>query len=182
MSTVLRDRIWITSRVRMKSESRLRQANRYWTFVTFWYSTVLTCLTVYQLVAEKDPARDIISATLAILLLALSIYLPSLNLEQQADRYRECYLKLQSLRDTVKDDKALTREYYEVLQSYPNHPSSDYDDFVVSALLAGQSVFNGESEVKPTFSMHVGFWLRKAVRASSGVLIILAPILLYFVL
>jgi hypothetical protein len=152
------------------------------TFITVWYSTVLTCLTVYQLVAEKDFVRDTTSAALAVILLALSLFLPSLNLEQQADRYRECYLKLQALLDTIRDDKNLTKAYYEVLQAFPNHPPSDYGDFIVSAKMTGQEVSSGGRQIKPTCMMQVGFWFRRFVAAALFSLSLAAPGLIYFIL
>jgi hypothetical protein len=182
MSQGLRDRVWITAHIRMRSESRLRTLSRRLTYVTVWYSTMLTCLTVYQLVAPKDPFRDATSAALAIAVLALSMFVPSLNLDQQADRFRECYLKLQRLLDTVADDEELQSAYYDVLDAYPNHPPTDRTDFIVSAYLNGQEVTNSGRPIETTRAMLASYWFRQVRGVVVAVLGGLAPALLYFLL
>lgn len=178
----LRDRIWITAHIRMRSESRIRALSKRLTFVTVWYSTVLTCLTVYQLVAPKVTFRDVTSAALAIAVLALSMFVPSLNLDQQADRFRECYLKLQRILDIVADDEALKTAYYDILDAYPNHPPTDRTDFIVSSYLNGQEVTNSGKPIEPTWAMLVSYWFRQVRGILVTVLAGLAPALLYFLL
>ena len=178
----LRDRIWITAHIRMRSESRLRALSRKLTYVTVWYSTMLTCLTVYQLVAPKEAFRDTTSAALAIAVLALSMFVPSLNLDQQADRFRECYLKLQRILDTIADDEALTTAYYDILDAYPNHPPTDRTDFIVSSHLNGQEVTSSEKTIETTWLMLASYWFRQVRGTVLTVLAGLAPALLYFLL
>jgi hypothetical protein len=182
MSQGLRDRIWITAHVRMRTERRLRSVSKTLNFVTVWYSTILTCLTVYQLVAEKDMLRDVASAALAIAVLALSIFIPSLNLDQQADRFRECYLKLQRLLDTVSDEDMLKSQYFDVLDAYPNHPPTDHIDFVVASDRSGKEVTNAGETVKITRSMKADYWFRKVRGISFALAGYAAPALLYFIL
>lgn len=166
----------------MKTERRLRSTSRTLNYITVWYSTILTCLSVYQLVADKQVFRDVASAMLAIAVLAMSIFVPSLNLDQQADRFRECYLKLQRLLDTISDDDALTTAYYDVLDAYPNHPPRDYADLVVASHLAGQQLTSASKPIVPTKPMKTGYWFRQfrgVALAGSGYL---APALVYFML
>lgn len=182
MSQGLRDRIWITAHIRMKTERRLRSISKTLNFVTVWYSTILTCLTVYQLVASKDAFRDVASAALAIAVLTLSVFVPSLNLDQQADRFRECYLKLQRLLDTVTDNDALKTAYYDVLDAYPNHPPTDRTDFIVASKMSGQEITSSGKPVEATNSMFVGYWYRQGRAATFVAGGFLAPALLYFIL
>jgi len=143
---------------------------------------MLTCLTVYQLVAPKETFRDATSAALAIAVLALSMFVPSLNLDQQADRFRECYLKLQRLLDTVADDEALKTAYYDVLDAYPNHPPTDRTDFMVSSYMNGQEVTNSGKPIETTWTMLASYWFRQLRGVVAAVLGGLAPALLYFLL
>lgn len=177
-----RDRIWLTAHIRMSSERRLRNTSRTLSYLTVWYSTVLTCLTVYQLIADKNVFRDVTSAALAVALLALSTFVPSLNLEQQADKYRDCYLKLQRLLDTIDSDKELTLAYYDILDAYPNHPPSDYYDFVVKSWLIGQKINSSGNAILPTYSMHGGYWLRRIGKSFATAVAGLAPCSLYYLL
>lgn len=182
MSQGLRDRIWLTAHIRMKTERRLRSTSRTLNYITVWYSTILTCLSVYQLVAEKQVFRDVASAVLAIAVLALSIFVPSLNLDQQADRFRECYLKLQRLLDTIADDDALTTAYHDVLDAYPNHPPRDYTDFVLASHLANQRLTSAGNPIVPTIPMQIGYWFRQVRGVAVAGAGYLAPGLLYFLL
>lgn len=182
MSQGLRDRIWITAHIRMKTERRLRVTAKALNVLTVWYSTILACLTVYQLVAPKAVFRDVACAVLAVAVLALSIFVPSLNLDQQADRFRECYLKLQRLLDTLADDEALKTPYYDVLDAYPNHPPGDRTDFVVSSHLAGQKLTSAGEPIETTLTMLASYWSRQAFRLVCAGVAYLAPGLLYFLL
>jgi hypothetical protein len=180
MSHDFRDRVWFTAHIRMRTERRLRLMSRILNCLTVWYSTVLTCLTVYQLIASNNPVRDVASAALAIVLLALSIFVPSLNLEQQADRFRECYLKLQRLLDTVTDDTILNISYYDILDAYPNHPPMDYTDFIVSSKLAGQNLTTSGKPVLPTIFMFASYWFRRFFGLIITVVAVVSPGLLYY--
>lgn len=180
MSQDLRDRIWLTAHIRMKTERRLRSTSRTLNYITVWYSTILTCLSVYQLVAEKQVFRDVASAMLAIAVLTLSIFVPSLNLDQQADRFRECYLKLQRLLDTISDYDALKTAYHDVLEAYPNHASRDYTDFVLASHLAKQELTSCGKPIVPTITMHVGYWFRQVRGVTLAGLGYLAPSFIYF--
>lgn len=182
MSQNLRDRVWLTAHVRMGSERRLRLTSRILNYLTVWYSTVLTCLTVYQLIASKNPVRDVTSAALAVVLLALSIFIPSLSLDQQADRFRECYLKLQRLLDTVSEDTILKVSYYDILDAYPNHPPKDYTDFVVASRIKNQELTTSGNLVLPTNSMYVSYWFRRFLGFFITSVAVIAPGLLYFLL
>lgn len=178
----LRDRVWLTARIRMRSEARLRSFSRFLNFSIFWYSTALTILTVYQLIAPKDQFRDITSAALAILVFGLSIFIPTLNLEKDAERFRECYLKLQRILDIFEDEKELKKEYYETLDAYPNHPEKDYVDFVVSSKIYGQELEHEGKPRNPTIAMWAGFATRALIRYVGRIMAIIAPALLYFLL
>lgn len=182
MSEYIRDRVWLTAHVRMRTEARLRRQSRFLNFLIFWFSTALTCLTVYQLTAVKSPVRDMTSAALAIVVLALSIFVPSLNLDQQADKFRECYLKLQRLLDYTKDNDILLSSYYDVLEAYPNHPANDYIDFVVISKFNNQTLTSSEKTILPTKTMCASHWLRRIASFLAAAAAMLAPGLLYFLL
>jgi len=178
----LKDRIWITAHVRMRSESKLRSLSRRLAFITVWYSTVLTCLTVYQLVAPNEVFRDVAAAAFAVAVLALSIFIPSLNLDQRADRFRECYLKLQRILETTTDDNSLKFAYFDILDAYPNHSTADHTDFIVSSYLNKQEVKYAGVAIPITVPMLASFWCRKVISIALTAVGGLAPGLLYFLL
>lgn len=182
MSQNIRERAWFTAHVRMRTEARLRRLSWFFKFLIFWSSTVLTCLTVYQLTAPKNADRDIISAAIAIFVFALSIFIPSLNLEKQAEKFRECYLRLQRLMDTEVCDKNFSSEYYNVLDVYPNHAKRDYTDFIVISALNKQYISRGGSEVSPTCFMWVSYFSRRICAFLALVAVVVSPSLLYFLL
>lgn len=122
------------------------------------------------------------SAVLAIALLALSIFVPSLNLDQQADRFRECYLKLQRLLDTISDEVVLVSAYYDVLDAYPNHPPRHYQDLLAASYLSKQALTSGGTSIPVTTMMLFAYYFRQFRSAAFSGAGYAAPSLLYFLL
>lgn len=182
MADNIRDKIWFTAHIRMRSEARLRSNSTRLNILIFWFSTALTCLTVYQLTAPKSVNRDVISAVLAICVFGLSIFIPTFGLERQADKYRECYLKLQRLLETESDDVKITPLYHDILEAYPNHPSHDYVDFVVDSYLRNQNLRSGGDPVTPSWAMIAGYCYRTVSRQLFIIVAAGSPGLLYFLL
>ena len=120
------DKISITGRTRMGSEARLRRQANLWNLLVVWYTVSLSCLSVYQLVAESSNNRNVVATIMAIIVMSLSIYIPTLGFERQADQFRACYLHLQRLSDTIDDTTQLSSQYHEILEHFPNHPSLTY--------------------------------------------------------
>lgn len=127
----------------MITEAHLLRSARLWDLLIIWYSTWLTCLTVSQLVFQPSKANALISAVLAIVVLVLSVYVPTLGLKQRAELFRSCYLKLQRLLDEEIDDDHLTTKYHDVLSEYPNHSRCDWISHLVSAHKDGQPLTTG---------------------------------------
>lgn len=182
MGDNLRDRIWLTARIRMISEARLRSLSRTLSVLTVWYSTILTCLTVYQLTVPADSVRNVASAALAIAVLVLTVFVPSLNLDSDADRFRECYLKLQRLLDTVPDHEALNLAYHDILEAYPNHTNRNRTDCIAASHLDGAKLSTAGKEIQVSFSMWVSYGVRLVFRFLSPVVGFFLPFLVYFIL
>lgn len=182
MAENVRDKVWLTAHIRMGSERRLRRLSFVLKITTIWYSTVLTCLTVYQLIAPKSIARDGISAALAIILLAFSIFIPSLDLDRQAEKFRECYLKLQRLLDTETDINSINISYHNILEAYPNHWPQDQVEFVVNSRMSNQFISSSDRPILPTLWMYIEYISTKIAARMGFLILLLAPGLLYYII
>jgi hypothetical protein len=182
MLSDIKDRIWRTARIRMKSEARVRDEANYFNILIVWYSTILTILTVYQLVAAQDDVRDLVSAALSIGLLSASIFVPSMRKEYEADKFRECYLKLQQLLDQNLSEQKLKERYHDILQQYPNHKVVDHIAMLIGQAKSGDPVKIRDVKVPVTFSMKWTYFLYHACRFVMAFTFICAPLLLFYVL
>jgi hypothetical protein len=141
------DKAWLTGRTRMVTEARLIRQGRLWNLLIIWYSVGLTCLTVFQLYNEPDESISLVAAILAVSVLSLSIYIPTLGFERQAELFRRCYLRLQRLVDETTDNAELTKQYHEILAEFPNHPTRDWSAFLIASQLAGNPPTNDGNEI-----------------------------------
>jgi hypothetical protein len=155
----LRDKIWLTAHTRMISEARLTKNARLWNLLIVWYSTSLACLTTYQLVADESTTRNILSAILAIGVLSLSIYIPTLQFEQKAALYRSCYLRLQRLLDLGMKEIDLATQYHDVLENFPNHSNRDWNKLLVNSHCSGRALQDGETNIPVPKMMIFGNFL-----------------------
>lgn len=174
--------IWLTSRIRMRAEFRLRRMSNWLTALTVWYSTVLVCLTFIQIAFDANKNRDVISAIIAVSVFSLSLYIPSLSLLYRAGKYRECYLKLQRLIDSGLDVREINDKYYDILDGYENHSSKDRRDFIVKSYFDKQKVNDNAGELLPSKAMIFGSFVDYLKFHVIFALAFLAPLLLYKVI
>ena len=177
--SALRDKVWITGRTRMLAEARLRRQGALWNLLIVWYSVALTCLSVYQLIAENDAQRNLAATILSILVLSLSIYIPTLGFEQKADQYRSCYLRLQRLLDSTSENDPIATKYHDILDHFPNHPTKDWLSLLVSSERDGNPIHSGGKVVPITGEMRISHYLRNFSVFTCWIAAFFVPVALY---
>ena len=173
------DKIWITGRTRMGSEARLRRQATLWNLLIVWYTVALSCLSVYQLVAEPNSNRNVVSTIMAIIVMSLSIFIPTLGFERKADQFRACYLRLQRLSDTVNDPATLCVQYHEILENFPNHPTHDWIALLVSSKMQGTPIENNGTEIPVTNCMIIKRYIWNFSQGAVWFIAFLVPLGLY---
>ena len=156
----LKNRIWLTSKARKYAESKCIQRNISLHFLTFISTVAVIGFSVFQQ-DFCDPAyaqKAII--TVSVFLLAISIFLFGQKFGERAAQYRECYLKLDQLRDENSAFGDLSTKYANILQAYPNHSESDFDSFVFAEVVLNKGKVTGATgeELKATTKRGLAFF------------------------
>ena len=130
---MLSDKIWTTRKCRINAEKRLYRKHIVGQVLVIEYSSVLVCMTIWNLVHPDDHLNiDLVIGS--ILVLILSIAISSQKYIERSLSMRSCYLKLDELCSKAmraeKDNditllQQLESEYTSNLLNVENH--SDYD-------------------------------------------------------
>ncbi len=115
---------------------------------------------------------DKITATLALFIFTTSLIIYAFKFSERADKYRECYLRLQGLEQSFDNEKDAVGAYQEILSGYPNHSPTDYEDLVLDRTFFGNRTLQTDGEpIKWTSWM----LLKKVLRFITFWLVVLAP-------
>ncbi|RJF79327.1 SLATT domain-containing protein [Azospirillum cavernae] len=127
----VRDRIWITSKVRMISERRYLSYESTAHLLMNTFSGILLLTSIYpDEIGRSVPGLSKINVAFSLLIFGSSLLVYGFKFGETAAKHRECYLKLQRLLDSNKDDEDNFEKYHDILENYPNQSDRDYYDFV----------------------------------------------------
>lgn len=177
----IKDRIWITSRVRMISESKSLRYNKLSLIFLTYYSTFVVVFSIFsKYFRPAYSAFDEINLAASVVVLAVSLVVAGFKFEQIASIFRECYLSLQKLYSERISDEEKEERYNDILLRFPNHSNQDFYDFLVShTLIERKKVWNGASELNYTKYMLASFIWRRVVLYTTLLNLSLLPILFF---
>lgn len=176
----MRDKVWLTAHVRMVAESQLRVSHHLWNILIIWYSTCLTCLTIYHLVTTQESNAELMAAILSVMVLSLSIYIPTLGLKQKADTFRSCYLKLQRALDTITDEAELAIAYHDILGDFPNHDDGHWIALIVQYDRRGEPLESDGERIPVTCGTKLGHYFERTRYGTVWFAGFGAPLLIYY--
>ncbi|WP_162150960.1 SLATT domain-containing protein [Ahrensia sp. 13_GOM-1096m] len=131
----LQTRIWWTSKTRMQSEKRLRTYEMLSHVGIALLSVLLIGFTIYS--GPNNPNINAHLITLSVFITVLSVLIFGFKFGEQATLHRECYLKLDELRDSELKYDEMKKSYHKILASYPNHASCDHSRIIINETLFG---------------------------------------------
>lgn len=175
----IKDRIWITSRVRMISEKKCKNNQNISYLSITYYSIFIILITVFSdHYIGTYSALDQINLSATVVVLVASLVAAGFRFESAAAVFRDCYLKLQALHDDHQiSEEDRNKEYRRLMLEYPNHSSSDYYDFLVTHnLLEWKTLKQSGQPVLCSPYMVATFVLRKLFFYSFVATLLLAPI------
>ena len=131
---------WSTSITRFNASKRVNS----WKHCVRWSLLASSIyLTVLSILIYADKIKDLhiefsqfVLIFLSIFMLCLSLIVNLNQLEDKANRYHECGRKVRRLLNIIKNDNdqsavdLLTEQYDTILDSYENHMSIDYYQFI----------------------------------------------------
>jgi hypothetical protein len=141
--------IWLTYKSRMNSERRLRGYGLVAHLAISWYSFLLIVLGVFQAQITRATAIDVgpYAIVLSVLVFGLSLIFYGFRFDERAAEYRDCYLTLQKLyRSALTPDKKM-EEYSSILERYPNHSETDYEQVVFESWRRKISIENAQGPI-----------------------------------
>lgn len=172
--------IYLTSRIRMGSEVRLKSNGKVLNALITWYSFILIALSVADISKILEfKYFSTFSVACSVGILVASLLLQGARYQERAERFRECYLKLQSLHsspDIGLDEKL--KDYHAILNNYENHSDFDYQVALVSAWWNNKYLENSREKLNAGFSNISYVVSMKVVSVSIWVGLFSLPILL----
>ncbi|MBL0849097.1 MAG: SLATT domain-containing protein [Candidatus Liberibacter ctenarytainae] len=162
MIDVLKNKIWLTAKIRMVAESRRKMLSRILWVLMVWYS--FSSLVVHLF---SNSIKDLNPAEFGALFSVLSLMAPlvslGLGLDILADKFRDCYLRLQKLLDHPSPDDELARQYSDILDIHPNHSPADYQDFLVGNITIEKKPLTDAvgNKIEVTWWMVTSYIIRK---------------------
>jgi hypothetical protein len=177
---ILRDKMWKTSKCRMRAETRYRRYHLAAHFFVSYYSllVILASLFATELSAFL-PSPDKIIIALSIAVFSWSLVLFGFRFSETADKHRECYLRIQRLLDTGASTD-LAAEYHATIEHYPNHDSSDYNNLLVeNAVFLRRPITdaNTNTAIRPSIGTIISYFVRSILWAFLWLLFLALPFL-----
>jgi hypothetical protein len=174
--SVLKDKIWLTSKTRMTSERRCQNISHVLNITVAWYSLLLILVSIEQLVKGMSASASALSVIFSVSVFTLSLVIPAVNFSGAAEQFRSCYLNLDRLLTEEISDSELARRYHDTLSHYPNHLEFDHDTMIVSSALRGRRLENADGDLKPTIFQWAKVVFVHAVALFATVAALILPI------
>lgn len=157
------ENVYLTARIRMRSEVRLRNNGKILNVIITWYSFLLIAFSIADIAKILEfKFFSTLSTACSVGILIASLVMQGERYQERAEKFRECYLKLQSLyasADLPLEDKIC--EYHKILGNYENHSDYDYQYSIVSAWWNDKSLENGDGKLQADWNMILYIFTRK---------------------
>jgi hypothetical protein len=136
------NRVWVTKKTRMESETRMNNNNIFSLFVVNFYTLVVLSLSILGLVITEQEMADKISlltVIASVVLFGISLFVSLYGYKEKANAYKECYLDLTDIESQCQDllleeldyqkrlikFNEIKKEYKHILEKTDNHSSVD---------------------------------------------------------
>ncbi|HJP67697.1 MAG TPA: SLATT domain-containing protein [Sphingomicrobium sp.] len=147
--------IWLTYKSRMNAERRLHRYGVVAHLAISWYSFLLIVFGIFQSKINIATGTDVspLAIVLSVLVFGLSLIFYGFRFEERAAKYRDCYLTLQRLYRSGAAVSKKMREYTTLLERYPNHSETDFEQVVFESWRRATSIENAEGPIFVTKSL-----------------------------
>lgn len=171
-------KVWVTKKIRMDSEERMRTKNNLINYFLIYYSASLAVMSFLNLYESNGFNISLFASIISLILPSANIYQYKANYSKKEEEYRECYTELSNLESNInlylvsseiKADKVqeFKTEYENILKKYINHETIDYKLFLLK---------HGDSKLRDWEKFKLNF--RKVMFNIFGFLLVVFPFLL----
>jgi hypothetical protein len=168
------ENIWFTRKARIQASERLSMNGLHAQLILIIYSLANVTFSIAALKYDNflNGESDIALIIMSVSILVISMYITNIDFKGKSSKFKENYLKLQSLYEVTKTNKTDPAEdYIQLLAECDNHKPIDDKYFRVN---------NNKSLTsrKPTFFEYIEVILYIIIRKTILILLYLAPLLL----
>lgn len=172
-------RIYLTAKSRMTSEANLRSQARFNQILPAIYSFYLIVISLLDLTQiYKFQNFSAISILCSIALFGIALFYQGQKLEERADNYKQCYLKLQQLEAEDLPEKEKNARYFSILEIYENQSRDDFDEMIFESWLRKQDLRNSNGPIILTNYVFVKTIFIKIFRNLFRLFLIIIPAIL----
>ena len=176
----LANQIWTTRVSRVNAEKRLINKETFSQVINIYYSCFTIIFSILSLV-HKDEKLSMMTIFMTISLLIVILFLKNQKYLEYAREYRKNYTALQKLEfelegiedKDVEDMKKIAIEYCNLMDSSSNHISFDYFETIHGS--------KGDYHDKNWKNVRVKYYFNQIWRWSIKIVVLVLPIVLYFV-
>ena len=127
------NKMWITKKCRMNTESRLLSNATFLNISNIYYSIIISIISIISIITN-DNTYSIISVILSVALIISITFATSLNYKERAEKMKRNYLDINELETKLKyidpnskdEIKTIELEYNKLLDNVENHLEYDY--------------------------------------------------------
>jgi len=168
----------------MYAERRLKLYHSVSMCILVYYSFLLVVGGVFESKIEsKFDWFSEFSVAASILVLILSSIMFGVNWGGLSAQHKSCYLRLEELIGVEDDEAILKSKYYAILDGFPNHGITDYEDFLVrESFVLRKKICNESGPVEISAYLIGTYYFRRIFMLIFVVFLVVVPILFPFAL
>lgn len=157
----IKNRVWVTKKIRMESEARLKRNLNMANIVINYYTFTVLAFSIWALVLDTNSELTkyvtLMTVISSVGLFGVSLLISSLAYRERALQFKESYLKLDSLESDFKNllriayrlkkDELidqfyfLEKKYFDILALSDNHDQVDTEKLFIDRELKGFEIF-----------------------------------------
>lgn len=184
------NRIWMTKKMRMESEARLKRNHILSNIIINYYTFAVLAFSIWSLVLDPESYVSkyvtLMTVISSVGLFGVTLLISSLGYRERALQFKESYLKLDSLEsefkhlsrsayqlskeDVIERFHILEKKYFDILALSDNHDPIDTKKLIIDREMEG-------------YKLHVNSYKNfKRLRMALILVLFLIPIILVFIL
>lgn len=153
----IKNRLWVTKKIRMESEARLRKNHNISNIIINYYTFAVLAFSIWSLVLDPNSSMakyvTLMTVISSVGLFGVTLLISSIGYKERALQFKESYLKLDSLesdfkhllrsayrmnKDEVVDQfYLLEKKYYDILDLSDNHDQVDTEKLFIDRKIDG---------------------------------------------
>ncbi|MDW6004005.1 SLATT domain-containing protein [Vibrio mangrovi] len=177
-----KDSIWWTRKSWINAEARLLSFESWSKKFLFWYSLCSVFFSILLLGKEQPEVISKVFVCFSVFSFCSSLFVSLGRFTERANRFKKGYIQLHTLYNKVGNNSYLSDEesdkYRTILESCENHTSLDFMNAKVDAYIHTKD--KDSLTIKATSIEIVLYYILKIIKIFISILLICAPLIIYY--